>query len=65
MKLTEKQAYLAMFYYLENLYELTSSDDLGGFLGSMMMLKDGTPADPACWSDWQKAIHKVLAEHPE
>lgn len=60
MQLTEKQAYAAMFYYLENLYELTHSDDLGGFLGGMMMLDDGTPADPACWKDWEEAVKKAI-----
>lgn len=64
MKLTKKQAYAAMFFYLENLYELTNSDDLGGFLGGMTILEDGTPADPACWSDWQKAVQKALNEAP-
>jgi len=60
MKLTTKQAYMAMFYYLENLYELTHSDDLGGFLGSMVILEDGSTADSAVWSDWEKAVQKAL-----
>lgn len=62
MNLTKKQAYMAMFYYLENLYDMTKSDDLGGFLSGMIMLKDNKPADPAVWSDWEKAVKKALAE---
>jgi len=50
-KLTIEQAYLAMFYFLEDLYERTHSDDLGGFLGSFRLLNDRKPADPAAWSD--------------
>lgn len=51
MKLTKKQAYMAMFFYLENLYNLTHSDDLGGFLGGIIFLEDGSTADSAAWSD--------------
>lgn len=65
MHLTKKQAYMAMFYYLENLYQLTGSDDLGGFLGGMVILDDKSPADPAVMSDWEKALNKALKEFPE
>lgn len=58
MSLSEKQAYMAMYYHLEMLYEKTKSNELGGFLGSMVMLKDELPADQATWGDWIKAIEK-------
>lgn len=58
--LTTKQAYFAMYKYLEHLYEMTNSDDLAGFLGSMSTLQDGMPADPAIWEDWLEAIAEVL-----
>lgn len=54
-----KDAYNAMFRYLENLYALTKSEDLGGFLGSMIILEDGKPADPAIWGDWLEAIESA------
>lgn len=57
--LTIEEAYKAMFLYLENLYHLTNSDDLGGFLGSMVMLPDGKPIDPAVWEDWIKACSAI------
>ncbi len=57
--LNEKQAYMAMFFYLEELYNKTKSDDLAGFLGSMVLLKDGKPVDSAVWADWKKAIEKA------
>jgi hypothetical protein len=62
--LSSFQAYKAMYFYLENLYELTKSDDLGGFLGSMSLLQDGKPADAAVWQDWEEAIQKALT-HPD
>ena len=58
-KLTTHEAYAAMFTYLLDLYERTQMDDLGGLLGSMSLLPDGTPADPAIWSDWLKAVQAV------
>lgn len=58
-KVTIDEAYKAMYLYLENLYKLTGSDDLGGFLGSMSMLQDGKPVDEAVWEDWLEAIEKA------
>ena len=58
-KLNEKQAYEAMFYFLEYLYEKQGFDELGGLLGSMNLLDDGKPADPALWVDWEKAVNKA------
>ena len=55
------QAYKAMYFYLDNLYRLTNSNDLGGFLGSMSLLEDGKPADAAVWQDWEEAIQKALS----
>ncbi len=59
--LTKEQSYQAMFFFLENLYVITKDNSLGGFLGSMQLLRDGRPADPAYWQDWEKAIEKVFA----
>lgn len=58
--LSEKQAYAAMFAFLENRYRLTESDDLAALLGSMSLLPGGGTADPAIWLDWLNAIN--LAE---
>ena len=57
--LTTQEAYKAMFYYLEFLYEITKSDDLGGFLGGMSLLEDEKTADPAVWDDWLTAVNKA------
>jgi hypothetical protein len=59
---SDKQAYAAMFHFLEQLYLRTKSDDLGGLLGGMSMLQDGSPADPAIEKDWQDAVAYALKD---
>lgn len=54
--LTKHQAYAAMFRFLEDYYERTKSDDVGSLLGSMRLLNDSNPADPAIAIDWERAI---------
>ena len=58
-KLTEKEAFLAMYSFLASEYELTGSDDIAGLLGGLSLLEDGSTADPAAWENWIQAIHKV------
>ncbi len=58
-RITITEAYKAMYLYLENLYQLTGSDDLAGFLGSMSMLQDGKPVDETIWEDWLEAIDQA------
>ena len=58
-RITITEAYKAMYLYLENLQQLTGSDDLAGFLGSMSMLEDGKPVDETIWEDWLEAIDQA------
>ncbi|QRK10625.1 hypothetical protein JQX13_11370 [Archangium violaceum] len=58
-KITIKEAYVAMYAYLERLYDMTGSNDLGGFLGSMSLLEDGTPAEPGVWNEWMRAVQQA------
>lgn len=60
-QLTVLEAYSAMCKYLERVYELTGSDEVGGLLGSMSLLPDGQTADPGAWSDWVRAVAAVKA----
>jgi len=64
-KLTVREGYLAMFEYLENLYRLTGSDDLEGFLVTMELMDDSFPRDQTVRSDWLKAIEKVKASRDD
>lgn len=57
--LTRREAYAAMFAFLEEVYRRTESDDLGALLGGMSLLQDGGTADPAAWADWEAAVARV------
>ena len=58
---SDKEAFLAMFAFLDDYYQRTGSDDVGGLLGSLSLLPDGGTADPATWQDWLKAVQKSKA----
>jgi hypothetical protein len=60
-KLTERQAFEAMVMFLEQFYERTDSDDIGGLLSDLMMATDGQTADPAAWQDWLSCIRQVTS----
>jgi hypothetical protein len=59
-QIAARHAYKAMFSFLEQYWETTKSDELGILLGSMSLLDDGLPADPAIWSEWLKIYSQVL-----
>ena len=58
--LTNKEAFLAMYAFTDNYYQLTQDDEIGDLLGSMSLLPDGETADPAIQSEWKEAVNKVL-----
>ena len=58
--MTDKQAYTAMFHFLEQAYKRTGSNELGGILGGMSLLEDGSPADSAMTEDWRQAVEYAL-----
>ena len=59
---SDKQAFLAMFLFLEAYWERNGRpDELGSLLGSMMALQDGMPADSAMWTDWRVALERAVA----
>ncbi|RKH66231.1 hypothetical protein [Corallococcus aberystwythensis] len=57
--LTIQEPYAAMYEFLKEQYGLSPSDELGGLLGSMSLLADGTPADAAVWTDWMRAVQNA------
>jgi hypothetical protein len=59
VQLTTMEAYAAMYAYLEIFYARTKSDDVGGLLGSMSLLADGSTADPAILKEWAECIRRV------
>jgi len=55
-KLSVKKAYVAMYKYLEEYYDITKSHDVDSMLGDMSLLQDGQPADNAVTNKWLRAI---------
>jgi hypothetical protein len=58
---TQQEAYLAMFAFLEAHYQRGASDDIGALLGALSLLPDGTPADGAMANDWREACDAACA----
>lgn len=58
--LTSKDAYLAMFSFLEEYYTRTKSDEVGSLLSGMCLMSDEMPMDKAYWSEWEHAVQKAL-----
>jgi hypothetical protein len=59
--LSEHEAYLAMYAFLSEYYDRGRSDDVGALLGSLSLLGNGSPADPAFARDWEEACRAVRA----
>jgi len=60
-QLTSKQAYLAMYSFLDAHYQRTKADDVGALLGSMSFLPDGVPLDPVVAEDWRVALQAAIS----
>jgi len=62
MNLDEHQAYEAMRQFLQQYWEEFNQATLADVLGDLSteLWADRTPADPAMWTDWLKAISAVL-----
>lgn len=58
--LSKKDAYLAMFSFLEEYYIRTGSDDIGSLLGEMCLTDNGMPVESACWDEWKRSLQKAL-----
>ena len=59
--MSNREAYLAMFAFLQQQYSLSPSDDIGALLGSMVLLPDGRPADQALAQDWNEAVARACS----
>lgn len=58
--MTQEQAYLAMYCFLEKQWSL-GLNDLPALLGSMSLLADGSPVDSALLIDWNEAVAAAVA----
>ena len=59
----ERQAYEAMFRFLDDRYKRLPSDALGGLLGEMQLDTDGLPFDPAIEEEWDSAVEAAQRAH--
>ena len=65
--LTKRQAFDAMFCFLDGFFSRTNSDDVGALLGDLLydfVNEAGDPEthDPAAWDDWLKCVNEVMAD---
>jgi hypothetical protein len=60
-QLSAKEAYAAMYAFLENWWNLTKSADLAGLIGSMSLLPNGNSVDASLAYDWREALSKAYA----
>ncbi|WP_299980531.1 hypothetical protein [uncultured Pseudoteredinibacter sp.] len=49
-----------MYSFLDEYYQLTQSDDVGGLLGSLSLFLDGGFADPGVQEEWNEAVEKAM-----
>ena len=63
--ITFKQAYKAMFLFIQEYYYRTGQPGaIGSLLGDIQLLKDGFSADPASWQDWLDVVNKIIEDFP-
>jgi len=62
MNLTPRQAYLAMFAFLDGYWRRGKSEEIGALLGALSLLENDRPADPALAADWDDAVRLALAD---
>jgi hypothetical protein len=58
--LTKKEAYLAMYAFLEDYYSRDKNDELANLLSDLSLLEDGGTADSAIEDDWNDALERVF-----
>ena len=64
--MTQKQAYISAYFFLESYWAETKSEDLVHLLSSMnpFLWADGGSADPAIYEEWLKCSKKIAVDEP-
>lgn len=60
-RMTGKQAYAAMYWFVEQLRVAIESEELGTLLQELATRPDGLPADPAIAALWDEAVRYARA----
>ena len=58
--LTQNEAYLEIFSFLEDYYARTKSDEIGSMLSGMCLMSDGKTMDPAYSEEWKATLQRAL-----
>jgi len=63
MIVDEKEAFGAMFLFIENYWERVGRpSEIGDLLSGLQSCADGLPFDQAHWMDWLSALEAVKAK---
>jgi hypothetical protein len=57
------EEYASMFEFLDAYENHMYSNDVGGLLGQLSVLRQGTPVGPAHERQWRKAVSLAVAAH--
>ena len=57
--MSENEAFLAMYAFLEEYYCRGKSDEIANLLSGLSLLQDGIMADAAMQEDWLDAVAKA------
>lgn len=60
-KISQMEAYLAMFSFLEENYKRTEASAIGSLLRGMHLMDDGMPMERSYWDEWQAAVRNVTS----
>ena len=60
-ELPDKNAYLAMYAFLESYFQRTRSEDVAALLADIGLLQHGGPAASAVTHEWREALERVAA----
>ncbi|HBS48127.1 TPA: hypothetical protein DEO28_03520 [Candidatus Dependentiae bacterium] len=59
MNLNVKESYNTMVDFLDKLYWETRADEFANFLSGLLLLSDGSTADPAEWYEWIDSVNNI------
>lgn len=57
--LTPEQAFLAMFYYLDDYWHRFENAERRDVLGDLQPAEAGSSSDAAAWDDWMQCVRRV------
>ena len=64
MELSIKQAYIAMFYFVNSYFAWKQTDDLAVLISACnpYLFEGGMPADLGVWQEWEESVSKITSK---